>query len=100
MIRVILPTHLRVLAGTDREIAIDLAPGSPVSPRRIIDAIEAKYPMLTGTIRDHGKVQRRAMVRFYACEEDYSHESMDVELPEKVAKGEEAFYIIGAIAGG
>lgn len=98
-IRVVLPTHLRVLAGTGREVTVELAPGR-VSPGRIIDAIEAKYPMLTGTIRDHGKVQRRAMVRFYACEEDYSHESMDVELPEKVAKGEEAFYIIGAIAGG
>jgi molybdopterin synthase sulfur carrier subunit len=100
MIRVVLPTHLRVLAGVDREISVDVAAGSAVTIDAILDAVEAKYPMLRGTIRDHGSLARRAMVRFFACEEDWSHEPTDKVLPEKVARGEEAFYIIGAIAGG
>ena len=100
MIRVVLPTHLRTLANTDREVTVDVPPGKPVTQRSILDALEAKYPMLRGTVRDHVTQARRPMVRFFACEEDYSHESPDAELPAKVAKGEEAFYIIGAIAGG
>ena len=71
-----------------------------VTQRSILDALEAKYPMLRGTIRDHGTQKRRPMVRFFACEEDLSHESPDAALPEKVARGEEPFFIIGAIAGG
>jgi hypothetical protein len=99
MIRVVLPQHLRVLAGiNDREIQLDVA--APVTPRTILDAIEARYPMLRGTMRDHVTLQRRPLVRFYACEEDLSHEPPDQPLPEKVASGAEPFFIIGAIAGG
>jgi molybdopterin synthase sulfur carrier subunit len=98
MIRVVLPYHLRVLAGVDREVKLDVA-GS-VTQRSVLDALEARYPMLRGTIRDHGTLQRRALVRFFACEEDLSHEPPDAPLPEKVATGEEPFFIIGAIAGG
>jgi sulfur-carrier protein len=98
MIRVILPTHLRVLANTDREVQLDVP--SPVTIRSILDALEARFPNLRGTIRDHVTHQRRPMVRFFACEEDLSHESPDTPLPEKIATGAEAFYIIGAIAGG
>jgi molybdopterin synthase sulfur carrier subunit len=100
MIRVILPTHLRTLAGTDREITVDIPAGRPVTQRTILDAVEARYPMLRGTIRDHETQARRPMVRFFACEDDLSHESPDTPLPDKVATGAEAFYIIGAIAGG
>jgi hypothetical protein len=98
MVRVILPQHLRTLANVDREVQVDVA--APVTPNSILDAIEARYPMLRGTIRDHVTKQRRPMLRFFACEEDLSHESQDSPLPEKVAKGEEPFFIIGAIAGG
>jgi molybdopterin synthase sulfur carrier subunit len=98
MIRVILPQHLRTLAGVGREVTLDVA--GPVTQRTILDALEARYPMLRGTVRDHVTQKRRAMVRFFACEEDYSNESPDTPLPEKVASGEEPFYIIGAIAGG
>ncbi len=98
MIRVILPTHLRTLAQAEREVTLDIE--GPVTQRTIIDALEARYPMLCGTIRDRASQQRRALVRFFACEEDLSHESPDAPLPEKVASGVEAFYIIGAIAGG
>ena len=98
MIRVILPPHLRTLANVGREIQLDVTP--PITPRSILDAIESRYPMLKGTIRDHVTQQRRAMVRFFACEEDLSHDPPDKVLPEKIATGEEAFYIIGAIAGG
>jgi hypothetical protein len=98
MIRVVLPTHLRTLANVQREVTLDVPP--PVTQRSIIDALEAKYPMLAGTIRDHTTLQRRRLVRFFACEEDISHESPDTPLPEKVASGAEPFYIIGAIAGG
>ena len=99
MIRVILPQHLQNLAGAPREVQVDVADG-PATQRAILDALEAKYPMLRGTIREHGTQKRRPMVRFFACEEDWSHESPDAPLPEKVARGEEPFFIIGAIAGG
>jgi hypothetical protein len=98
MIRVILPTHLRTLASVDREVQLDVA--SPVTPRAIIDALEARYPMLRGTIRDQVSKQRRPLVRFFACEEDISHDPPDTPLPEKVASGDEPFFIVGAIAGG
>src|SRR5436190_21372753 len=98
MIRIILPAHLRTLANVGREIQLEVNP--PITPRSILDAIESRYPMLKGTIRDHVTQQRRAMVRFFACEEDISHDSPDNELPEKIASGAEPFYIIGAIAGG
>ena len=98
MIRVVLPQHLRVLANIDREIQVDAA--QPVTQRTIIDAVEARYPMLRGTIRDHHTQQRRPLVRFFACEEDLSHESPDTPVPKKVASGAEPFIILGAIAGG
>jgi hypothetical protein len=98
MIRVVLPQHLRVLANIDREIQLEVA--EPVTQRTIIDAIEARYPVLKGTIRDHHTQQRRPLVRFFACEEDLSHESPDAPLPEKVRSGAEPFIILGAIAGG
>ena len=98
MIHVILPAHLRTLAGIERDVALDVAP--PVTQRTIIDALEAKYPMLRGTIRDHVTLKRRALVRFFVCETDISHDSPDEPLPEKVARGEEPFFIVGAIAGG
>ena len=98
MIRVVLPTHLRTLANVAREVSLDVPP--PVTQRSIIDALEASYPMLSGTVRDHATLQRRRLVRFFACAEDVSHESPDAPLPAKVASGEEPFYIIGAIAGG
>jgi hypothetical protein len=98
MIRVILPAHLRALANVEREVMVEVA--GPVTQRTILDALEAKYPMLRGAVRDHNTKVRRAMVRFFACEEDLSHESPDAILPESVAQGTEAFYIIGAIAGG
>ena len=98
MIRVILPYHLRTLANVGREVMLDVPP--PVTQRSIIDALEARYPMLAGTVRDHGSTQRRALVRFFACEEDVSHDPPDKPLPEKIASGAEPFFIIGAIAGG
>jgi molybdopterin converting factor small subunit len=98
MIRVILPTHLRTLAGVEREVDLDVA--GAVTPRAILDALEARYPMLRGTIRDHVTLKRRPLVRFFVCEEDVSHESEDTPLPAKVAAGEEPFFIVGAIAGG
>ena len=98
MIRVILPTHLRTLANVDREVTLEVA--SPVTQRSILDALEAKYPMLLGTIRDQTTKVRRPLVRFFACEEDLSHESPDSPLPDAVVRGIEPFYIIGAIAGG
>jgi hypothetical protein len=97
-IRVVLPQHLRTLADTSAEVAIQV-PG-PVTIRRVLDAVEARYPMLQGTIRDYGTGQRRAFMRIFACEEDWSHESMDKELPAQVAEGKEPLLIIGAIAGG
>ncbi len=98
MIRVILPQHLRTLAGVGREVTLDVA--GPVTQRSILDALELRYPMLRGTVRDHVTKKRRAMVRFFACEDDFSNESPDAPLPEAVAKGTEPFYIVGAIAGG
>jgi hypothetical protein len=100
MIRVILPQHLQNLAGAPREVQVNVAGDGPVTQRAILDALETKYPMLRGTIREHSTQKRRPMVRFFACEEDWSHESPDAALPEKVARGEEPFFIIGAIAGG
>ena len=98
MIRVVLPPHLRTLARADGEI--ELGVEAPVTPRAVLDALEAKFPMLRGTIRDHVTQLRRPMVRFFACGEDLSHESPDAPLPEAIAKGSEPFVIIGAIAGG
>jgi hypothetical protein len=98
MIRVVLPPHLRTLARVDGEV--DLEVNTPVSQRSVLDALEAKYPMLRGTIRDHVTKLRRPMVRFFACGEDLSHESLDTALPDAIVKGLEPFLIIGAIAGG
>ena len=98
MIRVVLPAHLRTLARVDGEVTLDV-PG-PVTQRNVLDALEARYPMLRGTIRDQATSQRRAFLRFFACEEDWSHEPSDAPLPQAVASGAEPFYIIGAIAGG
>jgi hypothetical protein len=98
MIRVVLPTHLRALANVDREVQVDVT--GPVTQRSILDALEAAYPTLRGTIRDHVTHKRRPMVRFFACEEDVSHDSPDAPLPDKVASGTEPFFIVGAIAGG
>ena len=98
MIRVELPQHLRTLAGVGREVEIDVA--GPPTQRAVLDAIEARYPMLCGTIRDHVTKQRRPFLRFFACEQDLSHKPPDAPLPESVASGAEPFLIIGAIAGG
>jgi len=98
MIRVILPQHLRTLANVSREVQLDVA--GPLTQRSILDALESRYPMLCGTIRDQVTKQRRPLVRFFACEEDLSHEPPDAPLPEKVASGAEPFVILGAIAGG
>jgi hypothetical protein len=98
MIRVILPTHLRTLARLDGEVQLDVE--GPVTQRAVLDALEARYPMLRGTIRDHGTHQRRAFVRFFACAQDLSHASPDAPLPEAVAMGAEPFLVVGAMAGG
>ena len=98
MIRVVLPAHLRTLARVDGEIKLDVE--SPVTQRSVLDALEARYPMLRGTIRDHVTLKRRPFVRFFACEQDLSHESPDTPLPDAVATGAEPFLIVGAMAGG
>jgi len=98
MVRVELPQHLRTLAHVGAEISLDV-PGL-VTQRSVIDAIEARYPMLCGTIRDYATDRRRPFLRFYACEEDLSHELPDVPLPEAVASGKEPYLIVGALAGG
>ncbi len=98
MIRVILPPHLRTLAHVGRELMLDIE-GQPTQ-RSVLDALEACYPMLRGTIRDHITQQRRPFLRFFACEEDLSHEPPDAPLPDAVASGAEPLWIIGAIAGG
>lgn len=98
MIRVMLPQHLRTLAHVGAEVAI--AVEGQVTQRSVLDALEARYPMLRGTIRDHDTQQRRAFLRFFACEEDLSHESPDAPLPDSVVSGKEPFIVIGAIAGG
>lgn len=98
MIRVILPQHLRTLAHVGSEVTVDVE-GQPTLGS-VLDAIEARYPMLRGTIRDHGTQQRRPFLRFFACEEDLSHQPSDTPLPDLVAAGKEPFIVIGAIAGG
>lgn len=98
MIRVVLPAHLRRLARVDGEVRLDV--DGQVTQRAVLDALEERYPTLRGTIRDHGTLQRRAFVRFFACEEDLSHESPDAPLPDAVAQGTEPFMVIGAMAGG
>lgn len=98
MIRVVLPYHLRTLAKTGREVTVDV--GGRVTQRSVLDALEARYPVLRGTIRDHTTQQRRPLVRFFACQQDLSHEPPDTPLPEAVATGDEPFMIVGAIAGG
>ena len=98
MIRVILPQHLRTLAHVGSEVTLEVA--GPVTQRSVLDALEARYPMLRGTIRDHVTLERRPFLRFFACEEDLSHEATDAPLPESVATGKEPLLIVGAIAGG
>lgn len=98
MIRMILPTHLRVLARLDGEVHLDAE--APVTQRTVLDALEARYPVLRGTIRDHVTHQRRAFVRFFACEQDLSHADPDALLPEAVARGAEPLLVVGAMAGG
>lgn len=98
MIRVILPFHLRTLAHADAEVTLEIE--GPATQRSLLDALEARYPMLRGAIRDHVTFERRPFLRFFACEEDLSHNSPDTALPEAVASGKEPFIIIGAIAGG
>ena len=98
MIRVVLPAHLKTLARVNGEVILEV--GSPVTQRTILDALEARYPMLRGTVRDHVTLKRRAFVRFFASEQDLSHESPDTLVPESVASGAEPFLIIGAMAGG
>ncbi len=98
MIRIVLPPHLRTLARVNSEVELDL--NGQATQRAILDALEASYPMLRGTIRDHATQRRRAFVRFFACEQDLSHESPDAALPRAVAEGSEAFLVVGAMAGG
>jgi molybdopterin synthase sulfur carrier subunit len=98
MIRVVLPAHLRTLARIEGEV--QLAVEGQVTQRSVLDVLETRYPMLRGTLRDHVTQQRRPFVRFFACEEDLSHESPDAPLPEAVASGAEPFLVVGAIAGG
>ena len=98
MIRVILPPHLRTLARVDREVALQVE--GPITQRSVLDALEATYPVLRGTIRDHVTLRRRPLVRFFACQEDLSQESPDAPLPEAVAIGAEPFLVVGAMAGG
>jgi sulfur-carrier protein len=98
MIRVVLPAHLRTLAHVDGEVELDVE--GQVTQRSVLDALEARYPMLRGTVRDHVTQRRRAFVRFFACEQDLSHEPPDAPLPEAVALGAEPFLVVGALAGG
>ena len=98
MIRVILPPHLRTLARISGEVSLDVT--GQATQRSVLDALEVSYPMLRGTIRDHVTQQRRPFVRFFACSEDLSHELPDTPLPDAVASGDEAFLVVGAIAGG
>jgi molybdopterin synthase sulfur carrier subunit len=99
MIRVVLPQHLRTLASVEgREVSLHVP--APVTQRSVLDALEARFPVLCGTIRDRGTEMRRPMLRFFACEEDLSHDSPDAPLPAKVVAGVEPFFIVGAIAGG
>ncbi|GAA4620368.1 MoaD/ThiS family protein [Saccharopolyspora hordei] len=99
MIRIRLPNHLRTLAGiTDREVVVEV--DGPPTQRAVLDALEARYPVLRGTVRDHETQQRRAFIRFFACEQDLSHESPDAPLPPEVAAGREPYLVVGAVAGG
>jgi sulfur-carrier protein len=98
MIRLLIPYHLRQLAQINGEVELDVAP--PITQRAVLDALEAKYPMLKGTIRDHVTKERRAFLRYFACEQDLSHELPDSSLPEAVASGAEPLWVVGAIAGG
>ena len=98
MIRVVLPHHLRTLAKVGDEVHVDL--NGSVTVKSLLDALENKYPMLRGTIREHGTLKRRSLVRFFACGEDISHQSPDAPLPDPIVKGEEPFFVMGAIAGG
>ena len=98
MIRVVLPTHLRRLANVSREVEIEVE--SPVTIATVLDALEASYPMLRGTIRDHVTKQRRAFIRFFACGEDWSHEPPDAPLPDEIAAGAQPLWVVGAMAGG
>ena len=98
MIRVVLPAHLRTLARVDGEVRLDVV--GEVTQRAVLDALEARYPMLRGTIRDHVTQERRAFLRFFACEQDLSNDKPDTPLPEAVAQGREPFLIVGAMAGG
>jgi sulfur-carrier protein len=98
MIRVVLPMHLRTLARVDDEVTLEVV--GPITQRAILDALEASYPVLRGTIRDHVTHQRRPFLRFFACEEDWSHELPDAPLPNKIASGAEPFLVVGAMAGG
>lgn len=97
-VRVSLPYHLRNLAGVGAEVTLEVE--TPVTINRVLDALEARWPVLQGTIREYGSGKRRAFLRFFACEEDLSHEPMDAELPAEVARGREPLLVIGAIAGG
>lgn len=97
-VRVKLPTHLRNLARVSGEIRLSVQ--GPVTQRSVLDALEAEYPMLRGTIREHGTLKRRSLVRFFACEQDLTHEPADVLLPSAVAEGREPFLVVGAMAGG
>ena len=98
MIRVVLPAHLRTLARVDGEVTLDVV--APVTQRAVLDALEARYPMLCGTIRDRVTLRRRPFVRFFACQEDLSNESPDAPLPDAIATGAEPYLVVGAMAGG
>lgn len=98
MIRVVLPAHLKTLISQRHEVTLEV--DAPVTPRSVLDALEARYPVLRGTIRDPVTGRRRPFVRFFACERDLSHDSADAELPERVLSGDEPFFVVGAMAGG
>jgi hypothetical protein len=98
MIRVMLPAHLRTIAKVGKEVELEI--DGPVTQRTIVDALEANYPALRGTIRDHNTKKRRSLVRFYACQQDLSNESLDAPVPDEVASGKEPYMVVGAMAGG
>lgn len=100
MIRVALPTHLKTLAGVVDEVALQLPDGQPATQRAVLDALEARYPVLRGTMRDHDTCRRRPFVRFFACARDLSHDPPDTPLPDAVQSGAEPFLVVGAMAGG
>lgn len=99
-VRVILPYHLQNLARSGAEVQVEVVEDGALTQRQVLDALEARYPVLRGTIRDHGTLKRRPFLRYFACEEDLSHESPDAPLPDDVARGREPFMVVGAIAGG